>query len=444
MSSIFTKNFNVMLANKFHDIVDVGANSYLPESKKIYNYLILGRQLPWNDGVEVPPNPPSITDVSLNECFRHGIFAKQIKYENSSMVVKRNDWVAGTVYDAYPVTENQNFYVVNSDSQVFKCLYNNNGTASTDEPRLSLSSTSLEEPYLLTSDGYKWKYLYTISTQQKNRFMDANWMPVYNNSFVVDAAVPGGIDVVKVTNSGNNYTNGATQNIITVIGDGSGAILKANVVSGQIQDIVIQERGTNYTTATLTIRDNEGGSGTSGAAEVVISPVLGHGYDPVYELGASNVMLNIDFDGDENGFFPTENDYREAFVVMNPYEYGTTTLAINDHYELYTKIKTSPGLGDFNIDEKIFQGDSFEQSTFSADVISFDEIANMLYVNNVKGTLQLNQAIKGFTTGAIRIATTVTNPTMKLYSGKVLYISDKMKVSRDINQTDRIRLILNF
>jgi hypothetical protein len=70
MSSIFTKNFNVMLANKFHDIVDVGSNSYLPESKKIYNYLILGRQFPWNDGVEVPPNPPSITDVSLNECFR--------------------------------------------------------------------------------------------------------------------------------------------------------------------------------------------------------------------------------------------------------------------------------------------------------------------------------------------------------------------------------------
>lgn len=444
MSSIFTKNFNVVLANKFHDFVDVGANSYLPDSKKVYNYIILGRQLPWNDGVEIPPDPPSINDSDLNECFRHGIYAKQIKYENSAMVVKRNDWISGTIYDAYPTIENQNFYVVNSDLQVFKCLYNNNSSASTDEPRLSLSSTSLDEPYLLTSDGYKWKYLYTISTQQKKRFMDENWIPVYNNNFVVDAAVPGGIDIVKITNSGNNYFNGATQSIITVDGDGTGAVLKANVVSGQIQDIVIQERGINYTEASLTFRDVTGGSGTSAAAEVVISPVLGHGSDPIYELIASNVMLNIDFDGDENGFFPTNNDYREAFVVMNPQEYGTTNLATNDHYELYTKIKTSPGLGDFNVDEQIFQGDSFEQSTFSADVISFNEITNMLYVNNVRGTLQLNQAIKGVTTGAIRIATAVTDPTMKLYSGKVLYISDKTRVSRNNNQTDIIRLILNF
>ena len=48
---------------------------------------------------------------------------------------------------------------------------------------------------------------------------------------------------------------------------------------------------------------------------------------------------------------------------MNPQEYGTNNLATNEHYELYTKIKTSPGLGDFNIDEKIFQGESFESLT---------------------------------------------------------------------------------
>jgi len=444
MSSIFTKNFSVMLANKFHDLADVGTNSYLPESKKVYNYIVLGRQLPWNEGTEVPPNPPSITEINQNDCFRHGIYAKLIKFENSAMVVKRNDWTTGTVYDAYPDTSNSNFYIVNSDLQVFKCLFNNDGSESTDEPKLSLSTTSLEEPYFETSDGYKWKYLYTISAQQKQRFMDANWMPVYTNKFVSSSAVPGGIDIVNITNSGNNYTDGTSQDIITVTGDGSGAVLKANVSSGHIQNIVIQDRGTNYTKATITIQDVQGGTGTSGAAEVVISPILGHGFEPVYELDASNVMFNIDFDGNEDGFFPTENDYREAFVVMNPYEYGTTTLASNDHYQLYSKIKTSPGIGDFNADETIFQGTTYDSATFTADVISFDSVSNILYVNNTSGTLQLNQAIKGVTSGAIRVATIVTNPTLKLFSGKVLYISDKMPVSRDVNQTDRIRLVLSF
>ena len=442
MSSIFTQNFNVLMANKVHDFADVGANSYLPQAKQMYSYMVLGRQLPWNSGTEVAPNPPSISNDNQNACFRHGIYAKLIKYENSSLVVPRNDWTSGTVYNAYPSTTN--FYVVNSELQVFKCLSNNNGSLSTDEPKLSLSTTSLEEPYFETYDGYKWKYLYTISAQQKQRFMDTDWMPVSVNQFVSAAAIPGSIDIVNITNSGNNYTEGSLQNIITVSGDGSGAILKANVVNGQVTDIIIQERGVNYTEASLTFNDVAGGIGSSASANVVISPTLGHGFDPVFELNASSVMFNVEFDGSENGYFPTSNDYREAFVVLNPYEYGTTNLATDEHYELYSKIKTSPGLGDFNNDEFIFQGNTFEESTYKASVISFDEINNILYVNDVKGSLQLNQAIKGYTSGAIRVATSATDPTMKLYSGKVLYISDKVPVSRDINQTDRIRIILSF
>lgn len=442
MSSTFTNNFTVYSAENFRDLVDVSANLYLPEAKKKYHYVVLGRQLPWNDGTEVPPNPPSITDDNLNSCFKHGIYAKQLKYENTSLVVPRNNWTANTVYNDY--RSDTNFYVVNSSLQVFKCLSNNNGALSTDEPELSLSTTSLEEPYFKTQDGYKWKYMYTISSQQKQRFMDNDWMPVSTNQFVAASAVPGGIDIINVTNSGNNYTDGALQDIITIAGDGVGATAKANVVSGQIQDIIIQERGVNYTNATITITDIVGGVGSGATANVSISPVLGHGFEPAYELKSNAIMFNVDFDGDENGTFPTSNDFREVFVVKNPYEFGTTNLATGNYYTLYTKIKTSPGLGDFNNDEKVFQGTTFEEANFTADVISFDEINNYLYLNNVQGTLQLNQAIKGYTSGAIRVATSSTEPTIKLYSGKVLYISDKLPVSRDLNQTDRIRFVLSF
>lgn len=442
MSSTFTNNFNVLLAEKFRDMVDISANAYLPVSKQNYNYVVLGRQLPWNTGDENVPNPPGTTQDDLNNCFKHGIYAKLLKYENTSLVVRRNDWTANTVYNDYRSATN--FYVVNSSLQVFKCLSNNNGAISTDEPELSLSSTSLEEPYLKTQDGYKWKYMYTISSQQKQRFMDADWMPVYSNQFVAASAVPGGIDIINVTNSGNNYTSGSLQDIITITGDGTGAVAKANVVAGHIADIVVQERGINYTNATITINDVVGGVGSGATANVSIAPIMGHGSDPVHELNANAIMFNIDFDGDEGGTFPTENDFREVFVVKNPYEYGTTSLATGNYYTLYTRIKTSPGLGDFNNDEKVFQGTTFAEATFTADVISFDDINNYLYLNNVQGTLQLNQAIKGYTSGAIRVATTSVDPTMKFYSGKVLYISDKLPVFRDPNQTDRIRFIISF
>jgi hypothetical protein len=442
MSSILTKNFKIALAKQVQNLTDVNANSYLPTDKKSYMYAVLGRQLPWNTGTEIVPTPGT-TDKNLNDLHKTGIFAKQISYENSSLVVERNDWTSNTVYNTYESTSN--FYVVNSKDQVFKCLSNVSvGTASTYEPELTLSATSLEEPYLMAADGYKWKYMYTISSVQKQKFMDENWMPVASNKFVRASAVPSSIDIVTLTNSGNNYIDGSTQGIITVTGDGTGAILKANVSGGQIQDIVIQDRGQDYTTATITFNDVAGGIGSGASATISIAPHDGHGYDPVYELGASTAMFSVEFDGDESDNYPVDNEFRQIFVLSNPYTYGTETLATAKSYTLYTKIKTSPGLGDFSTDEIVYQGTTFADATFTAEVISFDEIQNYVYVNNITGTLNTNQALKGLTSGSIRVATASVNPTLHPYSGKVLYISDKLPVNRDVDQTDRIKFILSF
>jgi hypothetical protein len=111
---------------------------------------------------------------------------------------------------------------------------------------------------------------------------------------------------------------------------------------------------------------------------------------------------------------------------------------------LYKNIKVSPGVGDYTTDETVFQGSTFAEATFIGDVISFDVVRNELLVNNVRGTLATNSAIKGLNSGAIRIVNNVTEPTMKLYSGKILYISDKLPITRDPSQTERIRFILSF
>jgi hypothetical protein len=155
-------------------------------------------------------------------------------------------------------------------------------------------------------------------------------------------------------------------------------------------------------------------------------------------------MFNVEFDGEEGGVIPVDNDFREIVLVQNPYLNGTTTLASANGYSLYTKVKVSPGIGDFNSDEIIFQGATFSEATFTGEVISFDTVENFLYLNNVRGTIATNQAIKGFSTGSIRVVNDVTQPTLDLYSGKVLYIADKLPITRDIDQTERVRFILSF
>lgn len=430
------------MAKQILNLLDIGSNAYLPEARKSYVYASIGKALPWNAGVEIPPAPAD-SDSAINEYYRRGFLAKQISLENATLVVPRIDWEANTVYSTY--TSNTNFYVLNSSDQVFKCLSNvASNVASTSQPELTLSTTSLEEPYIETSDGYKWKYLYTLTSAQKQRFLGDDWMPVTFNKFVRAAAAPGSIDVVTVTNSGNNYTNGSIQPIISIDGDGTGAILKANVSGGQIQDVIIQNRGSDYTYATLTIRDVVGGIGTNGAAVVSIAPHFGHGFDPVHELGASTIMFNVEFDGNENDTLPTENDFREIVLIHNPNASGTQALATDSSYTMYTRIKTSPGVGDFNTDEIVYQGTTFEDATFTANVISFDEVQNYLYINDVRGTLQQNQTIKGLSSGSIRVVNAIKQPTLDLYTGKILYITDKLPIARDPSQTERIRFILSF
>jgi hypothetical protein len=445
MSYLLTENFKIEMAKNVYDLIDLSNNSILPESKKNYIFAVLGKQTVWTANTEVVPPPEETTD-SYNQLYRNSLFAKRLTNADASFVVRRIDWEQNTIYDQYDddnFSYNDDFYVMNTNYKVFKCLDNNSGAASTQQPDITLSSTSLEEPYVETSDGYKWKYLYTLNSLQRQKYLTQDWMPVSTNKFVSAASVNGSIDVVRVTNSGNNYTNGTNQNIISITGDGSGATFRANVSGGQIQDIIIQNRGVNYTSATLSITDVSGGVGTAGAAEVVISPQNGHGYDPVYELGASTLIFDCDFEGNDLSFLD-QNDYRQVYLLKNPTDQTTSALAVGEKYSMYYRIKTSPGLGNFNEDEVVFQGTTFDAATFTADVVYFDEVQNYLYVNNVRGNLGINQSIKGLSTGSIRIVNGFILPGLKLYSGKVLYISNAQPVSRNEEQTDRVRFLLNF
>jgi hypothetical protein len=513
MPSLLTKNFKTLIIRQIYNLLDLSANSYLPTPRQSYLYAFIGKSLPWNLGSEVPPEP-SDSDAEINENYRYGILAKRLSYSDASLVVPRVDWNANTVYNTY--TSNTNFYVLNSKDQVFKCLSNGDGVESTDEPELTLSTTSLEEPFVLTSDGYKWKYMYTITSIQKQKFFNVDWMPVVTNKFVSASAKPGSIDIVTITNAGNNYVSGSLQDIITITGDGAGAILKANVstalipltgsanisnttvvvqgnstnftdeinvgdlitfgsesriivainsttslnvnsvfsstqssvsisrTGGRVQDIIIQERGEGYTFANIAFQDVVGGIGTGAEAIVSISPYNGHGFDAVSELNCTSLMFNIEYDRDESDTIPVDNDFRQVVLLQNPTTYGTSTLASDDKYTLYTKVSVSPGIGDFNNDEYVYQGNSFEESTFRASVISFDDVENELYFNDIVGSLAINQSIIGQQSGAIRVVNSTVNPSLELYSGKILYVENRLPVTRDASQKERIRFILSI
>lgn len=364
------------------------------------------------------------------------------------------------VTNTYPYYVND-FYVRNTYDQVFKCLLNNNGAASTVMPEIDVGGSLPENPFILTSDGYKWKYLYTIAPGLKEKFFTSDWMPVTKNNLVVNAAVDGRIDIVKLISGGSGYLSGgnsSSANIISVSGSGTGANLTANVYNGVITGVTVIDGGSGYKNAKITISDNTQLFGSNSANIIaVIGPEMGHGYDPEKELGATHLMICTELDGDELGKFPTENYKNDPNIASENFDFRQVSIlkevldldglpANNIRYNATNVVVTSklPEGQRFNLDEHVYQGNSFDDATFTAVVAFWDDASNQLWLNDLNGTITINAPIRVLTRTLTATVFDSINPEIQLNSGELLYIKNNESVVRDDDQTEQIKILVSF
>lgn len=360
---------------------------------------------------------------------------------------------------AYTLTDNaphydQKFYVRNSKDQVFKCLFNNDGAESTVEPEITVAGQLPEDPYIQLSDGYKWKYLYTIPASKKLKFMSKEWMPVLADTLVARTAGAGAIDVIKILDGGEGYISGGNSNsavIVTIEGDGTDANVTAKIHEGVFTGLNILNGGTGYSYANVIIEDT-GTTGANASFDVQIAPINGHGSDPVYELGASHVMVAVELDGDEDGRIPTISgdeklDYRQIGLLRNPKLYPATTAFANDLvYMTTTRFNvTAPSSGNkYALDETVYQGVSLADSTFTGTVVHWDYDTKTLHLNNTRGTANLILPIVGNTTGTLTSILTQEDTEINPFTGRLLYIDNRSPIVRNDQQTEVIRLVVKI
>ena len=111
---------------------------------------------------------------------------------------------------------------------------------------------------------------------------------------------------------------------VTIDGDGSNAVAYAVVNNApgtfwEITDIVPINVGISYTNANVIIT-SANSYGTGANIEAIISPLSGHGADPISELGARNLGVSMTFDTATNEVykFPNYGTYRRAGIIKNP------------------------------------------------------------------------------------------------------------------------------
>lgn len=402
--------------------------------------------------------------ISVGDYIKIGTEIKEvIKSTATALVVNSNftsAYTSANIFEVnYSTTQYSNkFYVRNGQDQVFKCLFNNNDAQSNTMPQITIGGELPENPYIETIDGYKWKYMYTIPSGLKNKFFTDKYMPVLRDTVVFDNAKDGRIDIIKIVSGGDGHFAGSNVNnysVVSVTGDGTLANVTVDVVNGVITDINILNGGNNYTTATITINDplKQSISNTANL-QAVISPQYGHGQDPQKELGGSNIMISVDFEGDVAGELPVENDGGDSIrqiSLVKDVQFANGIFGNASNFPMYTKIFTSNPPVDFSRNETVFvvsnEASGFENSIFSAKVIHFDSTNNVLYVNNIVGNVNLIEGKKitqKDAPSAFATVFSVTKPDINIFSGEIMYIENRAKITRNENQTESTRFVVEF
>ena len=264
------------------------------------------------------------------------------------------------------------FYVLNSANNVYKVLDNNGNAQSTVEP--TGTSTSI----LTTGDGYKWKFMYSLSASQQVNFLSTDFMAVATDSTVSSAAVDGAINIIKIKTAGSSGADG-THTGVPIRGDGSSGVCSVTVSSGAVTAVTVTTPGTGYTFAYIRVADinSAGATGLTGTElDVIIEPKGGHGKDAVDELGGFFVMTNTNFEGAEtsnSGDFNTTNDFRRVSIIKDPNSGGSAATATTLRGVKAILLSGSPG--SFTVDEKITQATTGAVGR----VVEYDSTNKILY-----------------------------------------------------------------
>ena len=498
MSAIITEKFRLHNASQF-------VESFTEASASTY-YLFLGKATAFSStttgGTDSSPPTPSTGPEDEFRAWNSMLGAKKISSTDVKRSVIRRNWSNGTVFDMYRhdyTSSNtatsgasdlydSTFYFMTSDFRVYKVLDNNGGSAFSGSEPTSESNSPVE------SGGYVLKYMYKISTSDFAKFGTTDFIPVATDSTVSAAATDGKIESLSVT-AGSGYTDGTYYAAVhgdgTSAGTSSGAIVRITISSGAIvsfgltagTDTTIHAGGSGYTFGYVNLGDDfifsdsslssssSIGAGSNGAIEVIISPKGGHGNDAVAELGGHYVMTATTLTQAEGDDFTTANDFRSIGIVVDPTTFGTSTIASSTTARQTYVVKIDTNSGTFEPDEVITQA----STGAVGKVVEFDSTRSLLFYQQEEfkgfgtvstsgnyvafsGTNQITGATSGATgttTGTTETVTllnsnTVTltsgyaNPELAADSGNIIYLENRKPIQRASDQTEDIKVIIEF
>ena len=388
------------------------------------------------------------------------------------------------------------FYFMTDARRVYKVLYNGD-PLQTGAVNISGSAPTTEQTGPFWHDAnYYIKFMYKLNTSQIQNFLTTDFQPIENNA---NSAANRPISVVMVTSGGSGYptTGGDSTGALDgstfytkVRGDGTTtAIIRLKVTGGVIQEFGdgnaatgMQNVGAGYSFASVdlsaaNIFSNSNATtaitgatatawtnATAGSITPIIEPTGGHGANDREELGAHFVMVQGKFEPADSDATQV-NDFRRVGIVKNPTVGGSVasiaTARTTNALRIAGTISTN-----YQVDELITQATTGAQGR----VIEWDATNKILYYVQEKyasygldasGNLvpfSTAAVVSGGSSSASYSVDTSTNttvngvsftggyagPELERDSGQIIYVENRRAISRASDQTEDIKVVVEY
>jgi hypothetical protein len=496
-----------MATIKTSDMRVQDATNLIRDIQERPHYFFVGKPTQWTDSTNVlisdsnPPNPENTVDY-FNSVIPQLLSLKLISPTDVKHLINRNTWTTGTVYDMYrhdysvrnsSASGSTNlagatFYVVNSQNSVYVCLYNVTSPASPGGIPSTVEPLSRDQEAFYTADGYQWKYMYTLSNTDLTEHSTNNFVPISDYVFVPRN---GEINTVVIDTTGTGYTSSPSgvgselpHFFCRVTGDGSGAVARVEVALGGIQTVEIVRPGQGYTYANLYFRSGfvyrsledldaqVNGLNALGNSDfrstVIITPNGGWGSDIPRQLLSTKVGIftNLNFDISD---FINNIQFRQL-GILNNIEYADNFSASDETLSAHYAIKFDSGPG-YELLEEIVQPVQDENGSpviARGTVVGWDSINGILRfiqdprvhrhtdgrmykfsssggaITGLSTTTARSMSEDDFTIGGRVFVNGYSEPEYRPFTGRMIYVTNKPPITRDILQTERVSLVISY
>ena len=351
-----------------------------------------------------------------------------ISKSDLSLAFDRQDWNENVIFE-------NNSIVLTSSFDVYKCISNTNNSKSLIKPTNNISEI------VTYSDGYSWKFLYSLNNYQIENFLTIDKVPVNftDNQEIMTTeryAVPGSINYVTMTNAGDGYTS---VNIL-IDGDGYDAEFEPVIKNGQIVNINVINHGYGYTYCNLALN----GNGSNAAAVVNISNETGHGSNLFDELNVKYIIVSKVLTNQKSENIPDDFEYTQVGFANKLYSQTENTKILSN---IFTGYKILVNSTNFNAGDEVIINNNQHYK-----IIAVEKFGNesKLYLsgffNNISGNIGVNTNIKLKNNDAIsaNIIQVLYTPNIKK-NINILYLETLLEPNKLYKYSeDTYKIILNF